>query len=821
MSVSFESILARWNECSSHAAQRKLISECLPGGDWLRACQTAFETGDIQSVEAWLACLESQNGGANQAMKAFVERATDYVDIGRFYKAQMRAYLYATKAAHSTPEDRKRLLNAAPAAQFPPAFYIDLSHCITAKSAIPAEGKPLHIDILLISNNEQGLTATLCLEKMPSRLGSFYPHPAHGFLYRGEDFVQAQQSALEYMRRCAEYDHADVRWSIKGIPETLLKTHLEMDGGSLGAAFAVAFRLLFRREARADAGAKGKTRGCPGIYDFTDYAVCAAVDASGQILGVNDLDKKLKGAEVSGKRYAAIFVHDIPHQVAAEHPGLPINARVDVDSVVKAILQDRHAAYSRQKRRRRLSFGFAVATVAAFALIPCFFYTRSLHVYRLEKRADGRIIVSRGMNLPLLHHGDYDTGLLDNQFHQDLLAGLIHKGECQAAVPMRDAYRALGEALSDPRGRAELYIYSNQQGKARASLKQTMAEDPVLNSRMMAALRLANLDPAERPYAINALKGWFQEGQDKKRDEYPHIAGILSNLSGSGNPETIAAMQRLLANEKMRSNHRQLLYAFHVVREAKPQELSHLLQILPLKKMAQSDTDEEAASRAAYELFWMDHNNYAFVRDTVIRRMTLHDIYPFYYAYQALAMIGFYYPEKLLESTAVFERIKIELKVGADENPNSQLISLALVESLKQWMDAENIAALHRISRQISGYSLNEHKWIEIFSFLGSIKLAQLARQQSGPPGVPDSVQRKFNFLWSEMQSPIADEFAVYRLACARAMFLAAQPSERKGMLACLVTKWHTEEQEHLRIALGTARDDFIYTPEQFYHYAW
>ena len=96
------------------------------------------------------------------------------------------------------------------------------------------------IAVLLVVGND-GVTATLTIELLADEgSGLFYPDPATmSFVTRGETFTQSERNAVAYVRSMGLWgddSKSDIRWKVTRRDG---KSLTSLQGGSLGAAFAL------------------------------------------------------------------------------------------------------------------------------------------------------------------------------------------------------------------------------------------------------------------------------------------------------------------------------------------------------------------------------------------------------------------------------------------------------------------------------------------------------------------------------------------------------------------------------------------------------
>ena len=108
----------------------------------------------------------------------------------------------------------------------------------------PKAGTQALMALLVDHVENRGVAAWLDLDLIADGAGEFYPHPGLAFVARDERWVQAEETACDYVQKAGIWtgqDRLDIRWSLLGrneIPSAL-------NGDSIGAAFALGLvRLL-------------------------------------------------------------------------------------------------------------------------------------------------------------------------------------------------------------------------------------------------------------------------------------------------------------------------------------------------------------------------------------------------------------------------------------------------------------------------------------------------------------------------------------------------------------------------------------------------
>ena len=103
--------------------------------------------------------------------------------------------------------------------------------------------KSQQLTLLLLDENEQGVTANLSLNLLDAGGGAIYPDPeTMSFVKLTDSFLQAHENAVAAIQHRGEWvNYQDIRWKIERQDRKPLHV---LDGGSAGGAFALGIAKL-------------------------------------------------------------------------------------------------------------------------------------------------------------------------------------------------------------------------------------------------------------------------------------------------------------------------------------------------------------------------------------------------------------------------------------------------------------------------------------------------------------------------------------------------------------------------------------------------
>jgi HEAT repeat protein len=172
--------------------------------------------------------------------------------------------------------------------------------------------------------------------------------------------------------------------------------------------------------------------------------------------------------------------------------------------------------------------------------------------------------------------------------------------------------------------------------------------------------------------------------------------------------------------------------------------------------------------------------------------------------FMCLRELGKDHADEILDSAPAMAAKADELAKPGTDVSLEHSVSRATAISLKKVVSAGNEADFKRAAAAVPDFLINDRRDVEVFSYIGAVKLAGFLRHQQNTPDLDSSV----NHLLSEMRSPLAERWALYRQACARAIALCA-PRESHPRLANRLRKlWAKENCPHIRIALALSIEE-------------
>ena len=227
----------------------------------LGACRQAVEAlrrGDLERVRSWLERLSGD-------VPSSVVDLGDGADRASWRARVVRAHLLCVKAAlemhwPSGTVGKGALEEIARECGLQGCFVEEIAGAVLGLSGREVEKKE-SIIALLVSEDREGVAGYLELEVLGSGRGELFPSSEMAFVFRDEEFEEAEGNACAWAYENGWDRSTDVRWSLK-LPDG--RTPTSLSGGSAGGAFAVGLAKLFSKSAE--------------LIELGGTAVSAAVD---------------------------------------------------------------------------------------------------------------------------------------------------------------------------------------------------------------------------------------------------------------------------------------------------------------------------------------------------------------------------------------------------------------------------------------------------------------------------------------------------------------------------------------------------------------
>jgi hypothetical protein len=747
---SFEAILAAWER--GGATEQNILRRQLPGACWSEACRHAVKLRQVEEVERWL-----RGEGPRGEVLACVRdlRVGDLTDLGKFYAAQMTAYLLSVQAALAGSPDvaRRQVGHAALAADLPEGFYRDL---IAGWRQQPLEAVATQpIGALLVEGGDKGILVTLRFERIDRGAGELYLTPAARFLYRDAGFRRAERCAADYVRSRPGLwnDDTDVRWSIAGgagDPSSLLDE-------SVGGAFAAGLQFLLSEPC-----------------DLRPYVVCARVAADGRLGGIEECGWKLKYAaalNAGGAVRGLVAAED--QQGAAAADGLPDCRRADsVEDAVRQLQAMRARDDDRRSRRGGRSAPGQRHLAAG---------GDAIHHY--EVKAGGRVVVVLGAPGSAPSDCEIDTGLIQSDFFADRLFMLTDR-PCQEHSRAGGGWvRELADALPPSPVRARMLQRLGDRPAALALLRALLAsaDQP---GRVQAARALAELDPGQVSAAVNALFPLLNAPDQTGGYVLPQVAEALVRIDPRQAQAVVPVMQALIRNDP-----------------------NNFVRVLAIRALAAADAACVPAAIQWLEALLPDPNNLLRLRAVLAlweiapgcQEMALEIARPLIWdpngevrraVFNLLMAIAARSPEAVANLSWPWDYIAY------------RFVTAGTAQALRELALADSLPALAQAFEKIDDLFLKERQDVEDYTHAIAAKLATILHPPLGEECEPAAA---VDFLSSEIRRPSADRWAIYRHGCALAIPRCIPPEQRPASAARLQALWQQEAQPHLRIAWAMA----------------
>jgi len=321
---------------------------------------------------------------------------------------------------------------------------------------------------------------------------------------------------------------------------------------------------------------------------------------------------------------------------------------------------------------------------------------------------------------------------------------------------------------------------SGHESPARTLLHDLLtSEDRV--ARITAAQTLAALDPGQSGAAVAALLPLLREADPTGGYVLPKAARALVEIDPRRVHDIVPVMQDLIDNHG-----------------------NNFVRVLAIRALVTADRTKAPTAIGWLEPLLQDPNNE--LRLQVV--LTLWEI-DAHYTEVALEIARplFWDPNGDVRRTA-----GDVLKAVGGRYPNmighlswpwdyftNRFVAPATVQSLRQFVLAEDRQTLKQAVDKIDDLFLKERRDVEHYTELIALKYADIVQRSEGRIGDPGTIAD----LLDEMRSPRSERWAIYRHGCALAIPLCVLPEQRAATAARLQQLWQEERLPHLKVAMA------------------
>jgi hypothetical protein len=762
MSIAFHDIVTLWEKARPGVAQNKLCGRLLDG-EWLEACKAAVQHSQFEEIERWLAPRGTR-----------ADIIDNIRDLHPFYAAQAKAYVLCCLAALDNDSDasERLLLAASRETDFPIVYYHDLKSLLIGQVLPAASHPPQIISVLLVKPDRTGVVCRLLLERIQYGSGALYPRPEVGFLLLDPDFKEAELQARAYARslRTGWNDRSDVRWSLLDKPPA----QRSLKGSSLGGSFAVGLQFLFSRPC-----------------DLSSYAVAAKITKGGELVSVHDWEAKFASAQSIERKIRAIIT--APNQVEPS----ALNTRITLLSAPTVEEACRHIKRLRTKQNGRRR-AFLLVLPAICLLMVLALINANNHVFQFEMKPGGRVVVKRGLSLPLMESSEIDTGFVRSDLLADRLDGLLGKRTLWHSGRYPDWPAEIADAMPNNCQKAILFQRIGREAAAR-KLFVSLLSSSYPGERMMSARRLSEADSSQSGAAVAAVRAMFDHPNDIKQPEYAELAGVIAQLDPRQGAPIIPVMHQLIqqTNDNYvrmpavwalgKASRSEIPFILGIVKPLSTTDMNFQIRAMALREVIKYEPDSSLEPlKALMELIVSSNGD---VRGT---------------AFQCLREVGKNRPDDIVNSAPSIAAKADELVREGTQMSLENSVSLLTALALRDIVTARNEEEFKRAAESVKDFRFNDQRDEDVFSYIGAVKLTGFLKHQHKIPNVEVGV----NHLLAEMKTPLGERWAIYRTACARAVVLFVPLADRQRVATRLRRLWERESRPELRIALAIAVEE-------------